>query len=170
MTDADSVRFKNVMAELGVTFSKTITSPLTTQYWKLLKDIPIDLFETACERVCKQGTTFPRPASIRNAVDELQDERRSKQKLLPGKVETGGQEHCAQCHDSGMVNDQHCGENGFVCKACKEGRPCPGPRYHWAYQCPCRTNNPVIQARRRAVQRYGSKPKQEGYKPHRRDD
>lgn len=155
MTDDDSLRFKNGMATLGIAFSKAIASPLITVYWKGLKPIGIDVFETVCEKIVTQDRVFPRVARILELVDEIQAARARNHQLTTGEEHRSSEFHCDDCRDSGLKAGT-CTDDK-PCKWCRAGKTHPAT---WVTDCHCKSDhsNPNFNARIQAEKANAHKP------------
>lgn len=163
MTDDDSIRFKNGMASLGIAFSKAIGSPLITVYWKGLRGVGIDLFETAVERLISEDRQFPKVARILEIVNEIQGKRAKQNQLTAGDEHHQGKFFCEDCRDSGMKPGVCTPDH--LCKWCKAGQPEPA---RWMVDCQCKTpgTNPNFDAYIQARKANAYKPDRKSYGYH----
>jgi hypothetical protein len=155
MKDDDSIRFKNSMATLGIAFSKAIASPLITVYWKGLRGVGIDLFETACEKIVTEDRSFPRVSRILEIVDDLQATRARKRLLTAGEEHSTSDFHCDDCRDSGLKAGTCTPDR--LCKWCRAGKTHPD---RWMTDCHCKSDhsNPNFNAHIQTARANVAKP------------
>lgn len=95
MQKGDFKKFAECMIALQETFTpdKPISETKMELYFRLFKDISIEVFKEACFNVCqtKHISTFPLPAEIRDAITGNLDDQAilAYDKFTKGKAQTG---------------------------------------------------------------------------------
>lgn len=79
MTNEDRDEFKKLLFAMAAAYQKEVDAPMTTGYWMLLMDLPIERVKAATVKAMQMSKFFPSAAEIRELAQEAIEQEQSEE-------------------------------------------------------------------------------------------